>query len=195
MVAVCVGFCGISRSVFTDRGLGYERALRFRISGSERAEGPTDILRAVFKDFVPHPEPVHSAVYAVIVLGSVIAFTVVCPIGCLSRFFGVGFTRLADHLAQILCAQATLSLVRGAIQAFWNEVYFLPKALDENVTKLHTPQSMQSSPSVLGNKQFLEVSSIRCGSRWDTIEKDVKATTSALQPSVATTSSFSCPLS
>ena len=33
-------------------------------------------------------------------------------------------------------------------------------------------------------------SSIKCGSRWDTIEKDVKATTSALQPSVATISSF-----
>ena len=33
-----VGFCGISRQVCTDQGLGYERALRFMISGSERAE-------------------------------------------------------------------------------------------------------------------------------------------------------------
>ena len=33
-------------------------------------------------------------------------------------FFGVGFTRLADHLAQIMRAQATFSLVRGEIQAF-----------------------------------------------------------------------------
>ena len=30
--------------------------------------------RAVLKDSVPHPEPVHSAIYTVIVLGSVAAF-------------------------------------------------------------------------------------------------------------------------
>ena len=28
----------------------------------------------------------------------------------------------------------------------WAEVYLLPKALDENVTKLHIPHSIQSSP-------------------------------------------------
>ena len=33
----------------------------------------------------------------------------------------------------------------------------MPKALDENVTKLNIPHSVQSSPSLLG-KQFLEVS-------------------------------------
>ena len=87
VVGDCVGFCGISRQVCTDQGLGDERALRFRISGSERAEGCTDISRAVLNDFVPHPEPVHSAVYAVVVLESVIAFTVVCPIGCFCRFW------------------------------------------------------------------------------------------------------------
>ena len=48
--------------------------------------------------------------------------------------------------------------VEGPFEAYKNEVYLLPKALDENVTKLHTPHSEQSSPSLLGNKQFLEVS-------------------------------------
>ena len=37
----------------------------------------------------------------------------------------------------------------------------LAKALDANVTKLHIPHSVQSSPSLLGNKQFLEVSRLK----------------------------------
>ena len=36
--------------------------------------------RAVLKDLVFHPETVHSAVYTVIVISSVIRFTVVCVI-------------------------------------------------------------------------------------------------------------------
>ena len=55
VVGDCVGFCGISRQVCTDQGLGDERALRFKISGSERAEGCTDMSRAVLKEFVSHP--------------------------------------------------------------------------------------------------------------------------------------------
>ena len=39
----------------------------------------------------------------------------------------------------------------------------MPTELDENVTKLHIPHSVQSSPSLLGNKQFLEVSRFRVG--------------------------------
>ena len=34
------------------------------------------------------------------------------------------------------------------------EVYLLPKALDENVKKLHIPHSVQSSPSLLKDKAF-----------------------------------------
>ena len=41
------------------------------------------------------------------------------------------------------------------------EDYLLPKALDEYVTKSHIPLSAQSSPSFLGNKQFLEVSRLQ----------------------------------
>ena len=44
-----------------------------------------DMSRAVLKDLVSHPETVHPAVYAVIVLGSVIGFAVVCVIACLCR--------------------------------------------------------------------------------------------------------------
>ena len=42
-----------------------------------------------------------------------------------------------------------------------DEVYLLPKSLDETVTKLHIPHSAQSSPSLLWNKQFLEVSRLK----------------------------------
>ena len=51
--------------------------------------------------------------------------------------------------------------VEGPFQAYRNEVYLLPKALDENVTKLHIPHSVQSSPSLLVNMQFLEVSNFK----------------------------------
>jgi len=45
-----------------------------------------DMSRAVLKDFVPQPEPVHPAVYAVIVLGSVIGLSIICVIACLCRY-------------------------------------------------------------------------------------------------------------
>ena len=49
-------------------------------------------------------------------------------------------------------------LITFRIQAYQNEVYLLPKALDETVAEWHIPHSVQSSPSLLGNAQFLEVS-------------------------------------
>ena len=52
------------------------------------------------------------------------------------------------ELRAVLCVSSRLQV----------EVYLLPKALDEYVTKSHIPLSAESSPSFLGNKQFLEMS-------------------------------------
>ena len=44
------------------------------------------------------------------------------------------------------------------LQTYKNEVDLLPEELDEKLAELHIPHSVQSSPSLLGNTQFLEVS-------------------------------------
>ena len=54
-------------------------------------------------------------------------------------------------------------LTRGQeFQTYKNKVCHLPKALDENVTKLHIPPSVQSSPSLLRNKHITLASRLKC---------------------------------